>query len=41
MAAPPPRFARFGEFYPCYLSEHRDPGDWVMYRDVLTGRLPS
>ena len=46
------RFASFREFYPFYLSEHRNPtcatfsypawslaGDWVMYWQLLTGKI--
>jgi hypothetical protein len=29
-------YASFAEFYPFYSFA----GDWVMYRDMLTGRIP-
>jgi hypothetical protein len=27
----------FAEFYPFYISEHM--GDWVMWKDILTGKI--
>jgi hypothetical protein len=33
---------RFAEFYPVYLSQHpfySFMGDWVMWKDMLSGRI--